>query len=462
MGLTGTEHGAKAVFKNKFRNEAFFEFASLAALTAAAKAPAASVVCVVDGNVMIRSAPESIRTVEGFVRFCRSQIDRMFQAVDHVIVVFDEPENLSTAKAVEQMRRDASRKTSQILVCSSDTAKLPTTDAYLIGDIDASIGVRDLINTRSTRSRVFDEVSMKLFEHYKRQFKQALPEAAVRTFTLDGIDRRGGERRVDEAREVEIASTRTRAAQALARTTPVGEGDIKLTVVVDSILADRETDGSLFADVKTFILHTIDTDSIVIEMAAQMRRKSAEVGDFGVYLTLRERAKRGRDGEDGEASYYAVFDVRVMTNLMIKYLFTLHGDPDAVPMVLQRKAVALVTLAAVMCGCDFSCFKGLRFDEVLQNVQQICTDDPAALACMHAAWDDCDAELLRVSATVKHLLDASATRLSTVPRRKTHCASLKRPNELEVLRSLWTLGYWHGHERKNVVYWGFPNVVPLI
>lgn len=458
MGLAGTEHGAKSIFKKKFKNEAAFEFSSLAELTAAAQAPAASVVIVADGNVLLRSAPESIRAVDAFVRYCRSQIDRMYAAANHVIVVFDEPEFISSAKAVEQLRRDAGRKTSQTLVCSPDTPRLPTTDAYLLGDVDASIGVRDLINTRQTRNRVFDEVAMKLFEHYGRQFRQALPAAPNRTFTLDGVDRRGGERPVGRAREVEIASTRTRVVQALTRETPVGEGDIKLTVVVDSILADRETEGSIFAGVKTFILHTIDTDSIAIEMATHARRASEGEKDFGVYLALRERAKRGRDGEDGEAGFYSVFDVRVLTNLTLKYLFSIDGGPDAVPPILQRKAIALLTLAAVMCGCDFSGFQGLRFDELLLTVQHICTDDTASLACMASAWDESNPELLRIAVVVKQLLDASANRLSTIPRRKKHCASLRLPKELEVLRSLWTLGYWHGCERKDVVYWGFPQV----
>jgi hypothetical protein len=462
MGLQSGEFGPKNVFRGKVKGEAFFEFQTLAELVAALKAPSASVVIVVDGNVALRGAPDSVRTTEAYVGYLKAQIDRMYKAADHIVMVFDEPEFLSDAKAVEQARRDAGRKTSQQIVCSADTLKLPTTDAFLLREVETHAGVRDLINTRQTRNRVFDEVAMRVFEIYKKQFKQALTD--VRTFTLDGIDRRGGQRPIDEPREVVVASTRTRIVQALERETPIGEGDLKLTAVVDSILADRSTDGSLFADSKTFILQTIDTDSLVIEMAAQARRNCAGVDDYGVFLALRERAKRGREGEEGESSYYSVFDVKVMTNLMIKELFTLADDkpPDVVPLILQRKSIALLTLAAVMCGCDFSGFKGLRFNELIQTVQSICTDNPMILACMHAAWGDSDEELLRVAVAVKELLDASATRLASVPRRKTHCASLTNPNELEVLRSLWTLGYWLGTERRNTPFWGFPTVLPAL
>ena len=170
-----------------------------------------------------------------------------------------------------------------------------------------------------------------------------------------------------------------------------------------------------------------------------------------------ERAKRSRDGDDA-APYYTVFDIPVLHNEVMRYVFP--GVEGHVPAIIQRKAMAMVALAAIMCGTDFTQFKGIRFSEMLEIVRDLCDESMTNLVRMHGAWSADDNELMSVAGTISQLLDTTANRLRDVPRRWKNCASLHQPDVSEVTRTLWNLAYWSRpfHERTNVCYWGFPFV----
>ena len=460
MGLASGEHGVKATVKRIFE-DAIAEIVRLQDIRETLKKKSKQCCVVVDGNVMLRSAPDAVVELDAYVEFCRRQLDRAFDAGDHVVLVFDEPENITKAKAEEQKQRDTQRlkHSSHTVITSTDIPRLPTTDHFLISSLPTDFSARDLILVRSARSRVFDEVAHRLFRHYKKSFAGVLPGAeGRRSFTVDGLDDRGGDRPVGDRRKSCLISTLPDAERIFARASPVGEGDLKMTVVVDELWDEAQSNAdSPLADVELFLLNTIDTDSIVIELSSYIRRLCTRAKTPEVMLCLRERPKRARDGDEA-IGFYTVFDMEELFKHIMSYLFK---EQTHVPLVIQRKACALFSLGAILSGTDYTKLPGVRFSDILEIVSDICTNNIEALAGMHGAWSSDDAQLIRVGTTVKQLLDALAKRLEGVARRWKHSASLREPDFSQVSKALWTLSYWHMplHERKNTTYWGFPAVL---
>lgn len=458
MGLGSGDYGVKAHLKKTFPN-AVFEFGTLQDVREGMDAKAKQTVVVVDGNVLIRSAPDGVIDLASYVEYSRRQMDRAFGAGDHVVMVFDEPENLTKAKAAEQARRDAQRvKTaSQSVVTSDDIKKLPSDDNYLISDLPEDFSAHDVILLRGARSRVFDHVACALLAHYRKAFASMLPGAPFKSFTIDGVDVRGGDRTIGDKRISGLASTIPDAERIFRRVQPIGEGDLKMTAVVEELWNEVQTNpDSPLADIALFLLATVDTDSIIIELLSESRRME-QATQPTVLLCLRERAKRARDG-DAATAYYTTMDIRALHGAIMQYVC--GQGRSMLPAPLQRKAMALVSLCAIMCGTDFTQFKGLRFTEMLDHAKELCLESTTNLVYMHGAWSADDKELLSVANTVSQLLNAASVHLKGVPRRWKHCASLNQPDVSEVTRALWNLGYWCRpfHERKNVTYWGFPFV----
>lgn len=457
MGLGGGEHGVKAVTKRIF-HEAVAEMSTLEAVRVALEKKSSETVVVMDGNVLLRSTPDAISTLEGYVEYSRRQIDRAFAAGDHVVMVFDEPENLTKAKAAEQARRDAQRKktTSQSVVVSEDIQKLPSDDNYLISSLPVGFPAKDVILLRGARSRVFDHVAMALFARYKKALAQMLPGAPFKSFTIDGVDGRGGDRAVGDQRRSGLISTLPEADRIFARTQPIGEGDLKMSVVVDELSREVSSSESPIHGVNLFLLSTVDTDSIVIELLSHARRVAENGSRPSVFLCLRERAKRGRDGEDA-AGFFTVFDIDTLQNEVLRYLFPGETRLDV---LIKRKVLTLFAMGAIMCGTDFVEFKGLRFNEILEIIKDVCINSITSIAGLNGAWSPDDSQLLRLAATVKQLLDIAAQKLDGVPRRWKSSASLRNPDCGEISRTLWNVSYWSDpfRERKATEYWGFPIV----
>tara|TARA_Y100000389_G_C17353308_1_gene459688 strand:- start:62 stop:1003 length:942 start_codon:yes stop_codon:yes gene_type:complete len=282
-----------------------------------------------------------------------------------------------------------------------------------------------------------------------------LPGAPFKSFTVDGIDNRGGDRTIGAQRRSGLMSTLPDAERIFSRAQPIGEGDLKMTVVVDELSKTAALSDSPLSSLNLFLLSTVDTDSIVIELLSNLRRMSESYRPV-VLLCLRERAKRTREG-DAAVGYFTVYDIDNLQNEILRYLFPRE---KSLALVIKRKAITLFSLAAIMCQTDFVEFKGLRFSELLETVREICINSIASIAGLHGAWSADDQQLLRLGSTVKHILDHAAQRLDGVPRRWKNSASLRSPDHSEISRTLWNLSYWSNpfFERKNTEYWGFPFV----
>ena len=101
MGLTGGPHGAKALFVKDFA-DAFQNLKSLTDVRKLVGVRRSQTLTVLDGNVMMNAIPASVTTFRGYVAILSNQINEACQAAAHVVVVFDEPEAMTTAKRNEQ------------------------------------------------------------------------------------------------------------------------------------------------------------------------------------------------------------------------------------------------------------------------------------------------------------------------------------------------------------------------
>jgi hypothetical protein len=467
MGLQSGENGPKAVLKKQF-SSSIHTIDSLERVTQTVGGNTAAVCVVADGNVMISGTPQTIVTLTDYVNFLTSQIGKMLQAANHVVVVFDEPASLTAAKKEEQALRDKRRATVDV-PCSDDLPALPLTDAFDEESFPENASVRAVYNSRGSRNRIIDIISARLINHFSRRFDGCLPNAPFKSVTIDGVDPRGGKRPCTAKRDPSIISTSDSVADVLERDSPIGEGDQKLSAVSDSIRANRLDPASPFHKVTLVVISTIDTDSIAIELLSHARRTELENAgeDFKTILCFKERSqigKRKADGAEALGSHFTAVDIAVLYNNLQLYLFSAsHVDQIACIVPRMRlRATSLFALGAVMCGSDFTLdanghkgIKGFRFDEVLSVLRNICTDSPHPLAALDAVFHGDDLKLLRVSAVVHDILTRVAAHLENVPRRKKNAELVLKTEHAMVKKCLWNLAYFAGRERKDTKSWGF-------
>jgi len=293
MGLKGGPNGAKAVFRDRFAS-AHCGHPKLAEVRLAHGRRRNETLLVVDGNVLMMGIPASIDTFDGYVGVIATQLGAAVSAAAHVVVVFDEPEHLTKAKQQEQRRRDAQRS-GRTPVSSSDLSACPTTDDYDLAMLkgvrieDAPEGAavvytegykryavppantKLLMNHRAARARFHDAVCVAALEYLQRN----MDGNGAWSLSFDGVDGRGANRPTGTPRELGVLSSDPDLwGPLLARDDPIGEGDMKLTDVTAKVHARAvaEPDGAL-GMVSLNLLWTIDTDSLLIELMQQARRR---------------------------------------------------------------------------------------------------------------------------------------------------------------------------------------------
>jgi hypothetical protein len=293
MGLKGGPNGAKAVFRDRFAS-AHCGHPKLAEVRLAHGRRRNETLLVVDGNVLMMGIPAAIDTFDGYVGVIATQLGAAVSAAAHVVVVFDEPEHLTKAKQQEQRKRDAQRS-GRTPVSSSDLSACPTTDDYDLAMLkgvrieDAPEGAavvytegykryavppantKLLMNHRAARARFHDAVCVAALEYLQRN----MDGNGAWSLSFDGVDGRGAGRPTGTPRELGVLSSDPDLwGPLLARDDPIGEGDMKLTDVTAKVHARAvaEPDGAL-GMVSLNLLWTIDTDSLLIELMQQARRR---------------------------------------------------------------------------------------------------------------------------------------------------------------------------------------------
>ena len=347
----------------------------------------------------------------------------------------------------EEARRDAARR--KPVITSADLAPQFSTDAFLVADLQAKEDVRVYIANRDTRLRILDEVFLKVFRTLERKLAGRLDGAPPASFSVVGVDARGGNRPVDERRTADVLSTDDLLEEALCGVT-AGEGDLKIVEVVDITIAERARPGSPLAGFKTALIHTIDTDSILIELVAEARRMEANAL-VNTFVVFKERHKRNADGEDSPR--FTLFDVSGQILYLLEELFDLEVNKVAPSLV--RPAVALFVMGQAAQGTDFCGVKGLRTLEVLDACRVVCSEELHYLSPLPSVWNGDEEDLLLAEPALRRVLSLCGSTIEGISRRKVHASALKEPRQEDLLRVLWTVCYWHGREMRGVERWGF-------
>ena len=264
MGLkVKGENGVKAMLKREF-GPAFHRCDTIEEATAKCRHVRTEVCATVDGNVLMMQAPEEVETFGDYANILTAILRAKVRAAAIVVVVFDEPEALTAAKREEQEARDR-RRTKPATYHSEDLPPIPVDDAY---DHAQMIGVRncrELISSRLARSRFFDAVGA---EVRRRLENELTAEGAVVLF--DGLDPRGADRPIGTAREVQLfgAGVGVDEVAAALQHPPIGEGDLKLAVIEESVRrVAAKPEAERPAPLRAICVHfavTIDTDSLAI------------------------------------------------------------------------------------------------------------------------------------------------------------------------------------------------------
>ena len=450
MGLSGGEHGTKAVFRERY-TASWRQFKNLNALREGIETPQEEVTTVLDGNVLLMSAPSPICTLQEYVHYFRRQIDQALEASRHVVVSFDEPENLTKAKHAEQKKRDSSKR-KQDVITSNDLQPVARDDRWLKCHLGPEDSVRLLFGYRAARPRVIDLICTETLNRLDSELSKRRT-ATKKTVTIDGVDWRGANRPMGTPRIPGVIGTDDRVVEAIERDVPIGEGDLKMTDGCSVVERGRLDTTSPFCGIEVVLLCTIDTDSLLIELAAQARRVEEGVAKFSVFLCLKERAAKREVGEEPSYSYYNVVDVEVLGEEVVEDLFSKPYGNVAMP--LRRKGTALVAMGIGACGTDFCGIKGLRAREMMDVLRTMCSDEPFAISRMDVAWEDEEKNLVKLGVVLRDIIKRSFCLICEQPRRKKSAMGLLEVPDEELLKVLWTVRYWLGTEIRNVEKWGF-------
>ena len=453
MGLSGGPNGAKAVFLDKFAG-AFKNVKRLDDVRTLVGVSRAQTLAVMDGNVMMNAIPKEVDTFQGYVRILSYQINEAIQAAAHVVVVFDEPNAITPAKADEQSHRDQLRR-AKVPLCSEDLVATLFDDDYHTNDLLADgCNTKLLMGFRKARPRFFDAVCTELL----RKFRAEVTGDGAWSLTFDGVDRRGADRGIGVAREAGVLSTDDAFWQPLlARTDPIGEGDLKLTDVTQRVHDASRVEDTPVHGVMLNLVSTIDTDSFVIELLQQNRReRRAEEADRDelTVLCLKERARKRKDGDDfGTEAHYTCCDMQTFHELMLDYFYGTQHLTDGMKMQ-QPAALALLAASLAFCGCDFVDVKGFRFDLALPVVRQMVRTVPEGMDAM-GLFETARNGNFEAWPILKKFIQDYLTSLKTIPRMKRAKENASAHSEQQLMRVLWTCSYWHQQELKDCAAWGF-------
>ena len=269
MGLAGGENGPKAVLRRECAS-AFVEAATVLEVRELFGVERVQTLAILDGNVILRGLPSGLESFHDTVNFFGWKVVDALRGAMHCVVVFDDPAVLTKAKAKEQAKRDAAAKR-RVPVCSDDLQPYvcPETDDY---GIDALLHEKFssshlMANCRAARPRFIDAVCQGV--------AAMVTQVTQHEFSLafDGVDARGAARPLGEARVGGVLATDPVWQELLQRSRPIGEGDLKITAVCQSVRDAIEMgEASSLASVCLYAILTIDTDSYLIELLEQSRR----------------------------------------------------------------------------------------------------------------------------------------------------------------------------------------------
>lgn len=451
MGLKSDKtHGVKSQLKTRFP-QVFKEFTNLVDARNASMATREETFACVDGNVLMMAVPQGAQTIDAYVAIVTANLKRAIGASFVTVVVFDDPDCITEAKKQEQMRRDAAKALTTVC-CSSDMAcAVPTNDNYDKPYIAQCNNVQVLRDNRHTRHRFFDEVAVQVLRNLKQQVNRWNDSGFHGGHVLfDGIDPRGADRVVGAPRTPQMIGSCDRLVGLFARSTGIGEGDLKLADLgrrARSLSLSGEAD---FKSIKLSLCTTIDTDSFAIELIEEAKRckQPESTQSFNTLLCMRERArKRGLD--DDRDPFYLCCDITLLHALLQRDMWGLARCPSPED---RHAAMTLLCAGWALCGCDFVQCKGMRSDVVFDSIGIVVKTMPDVVETAKCAWSGRREQVKELYQPIRALAMACASRLLDIPRIKKDCVpALRNLDDVLVKRTAWLLCYWNSCEFKGTM-----------
>jgi hypothetical protein len=446
MGLhSDKNNGVKAQLRTRFP-QAFREFEDLVDARNASGATREQAYACIDGNVIMMAVPQAATTLDSYVAIVFNSLKKAIATTMLTVVVFDDPDTLTEAKLQEQSKRDSARQATAVQ-SSADLRPPSPSDDYDKQYISAVQDVHELVFNRKTRMRFFDEVAVTVMDRLKNQIRKWNESGhAGGHVVFDGIDARGAERPSGEARAPAILSSSEEAEQLLSRDFAIGEGDLKLAFVGRTMRGVATKEG-IMKDATLGLCTTIDTDSFAIELIEEAKRHChTEATPVNTLLCMREKAKRGLEGEDTKP-FYLCCDIALLHQLLKRHMWGQYRSPTPLD---QRAAMTLMVAGWAMCGCDFVELKGMRSDVVFDAIPEIVKTRTDSVEKMKHAWTGQRADLPETHLPMKELLIACASRLMDIPRiSKKNIPSIRSPNEMVLRQTSWLASYWNGVEHSG-------------
>lgn len=459
MGLKATgEKGGKAYLRANCK-QAFRTYETLLDTRKAIGVTRQQTVVTVDMNVILMSVPEAVTTFSGVVRVVWHYIEQAIGTAGLTILVFDEPSSMTNAKKAEQARRDASRQSKQIM-CSDDMIECPSSDDFTAEQIEGLVTVMPLRDNRSTRSRLYDEISKRVYNTAceKAEKWNASGKPEHQTFVLmDGADARGCERPVGTKREPRLYGNNQELEAAFQRASPIGEGDIKLQQL-DGRIRELATEGGLLEGVTLVMQSTIDTDSMIIgALGVSKRRVTPYASSVHSVLCMRTPVTRAqREDNPNATATYLVCDLAMLEACIQQHFWGRTGKPAPEQMLHAMLALAA---GAALSGCDFVELTGARFDHFFDSIGAFCKSEPVALQTFGTALVSDPAvargacqSLMRVCYTASRAMEDKGARY------KKQAQSVFDCDDATLRRATWTAAYWSENEFVADGEWGFAPV----
>lgn len=450
MGLHSAKHGVKAELKLRYP-QAFREFDSLLDARNASMAKREETFACIDGNVLMMSVPQNARTLDAYVAIVTSSLKRAIATCCVTVVVFDNPDCITEAKRQEQMKRDSARAAT-LVACSPDlTSATPKDDNYEKQYIVNSEDVHSLVQNRATRHRFFDEVAMQVLSNLASQVKRWNESGFDGgQILLDGIDARGAERPLGEARVPAMVGSCDRLRGLFQRSIEIGEGDLKLADLGRRVRSLSQADDPSFKNTKLSLCTTIDTDSFAIELIEEAKRLQQDTSKkaFNTLLCMRERAsfKRGFDEEERKA-HFLCCDITLLHALLQRSMWGVSRSPSASD---RHAAMTLMCAGWALCGCDFVQVKGMRSDVVFDSIPGVVKTIPDAVEHIKNAWSGRRECVESLHQPIRALAVACASRLLEIPRiKKDIVPSVRNLDDMAVRRTAWLMCYWNSCEFKG-------------
>ena len=409
-----------------------------------------------DGNVLMMTVPDAVGEVGAFADIIYNYVREAMRTGCLVVVAFDEPQHLTQAKREEQQRRDAAR-TARTVACSNDMTPVPLGHEFTRAEVEALADVHVLKADRKCRVRLYDEVIRRVYERSQAVMTQWQANGhEPGCLILDGVEIRGADRPVGAPREVGMVGTNIEILADFARKTPIGEGDIKL-IALENTLRDLVSMNVRYSHYRLAVTSTTDTDSFctfLIDVAK--RRVLPYSGALHSLFCMREPpSKRDRECNQQAKASFLCCDVALLEASIQNHLWSLVRTPPKPEQALA--SMLAFCSAAALCGCDFTMdgLKGSRFDHFWESLPSFVSTEPQALLRFNSALDQQEAVVQDACQGLYRVCVQASKHMEDKPRYKKQAQSVHDVPDTMLRRAVWTAAYWGQNEHPATPAFGF-------